>query len=66
MFRLWLEWDFGQEDMVFSSEADARRWMELFVDPEEVEFASHEEIFDEGMASIQELTLWVDPAKAIC
>ncbi|MAX04775.1 MAG: hypothetical protein CL883_05580 [Dehalococcoidia bacterium] len=26
MFRLWIEWDFGQDNFVFSSQEKAKKW----------------------------------------
>jgi hypothetical protein len=26
MWRVWCEWDVGQQDLVFKTEADARKW----------------------------------------
>jgi hypothetical protein len=58
MFRLWIEWDFGQENIVFSSQQNALDWFDgLEILDETDELLTYEVLHDEGLASIQELTV---------
>ena len=62
MFRLWLEWDYGQDDIIFTSKEKAIEWfntLDFIVDAdedekEELNFESFEE---QRLVSIQELTV---------
>lgn len=45
MFRLWMEWDFGQDDIVFTSAEAAEKWvdsneniLEMFSEEKEKEY----------------------------
>ena len=59
MYRLWIEWDFGQDDQIFRSREDARNWFERYVDLDTLgDFKTHQEIFDEGLANIEALRIW--------
>jgi hypothetical protein len=58
---LWLEWDCGQENLVFNSEEHAFAWFVQAIDENELEymyFSSHQDIFDQGMAGYQIITIW--------
>lgn len=58
MFRLWLEWDHGQENIVFSSRQGAIDWFNgLEIEDETYAILTYEVLHDEGLASIQELTV---------
>jgi hypothetical protein len=58
MFRLWIEWDFGQENIVFSSQQKAIDWFNgLKIEDENDELLTYEALNDDGLASIQELTV---------
>jgi hypothetical protein len=62
MFRLWIDWDYGQDNIVFTSRQNAIDWFNSldFVvdasedDKEELNFESLEE---QRITSIQELTV---------
>jgi hypothetical protein len=59
MFRLWIEWDFGQDNIIFSSRQNALDWFDALklgeeMDEEELNFKSLEE---QRLVSIQELTV---------
>ncbi len=58
MFRLWIEWDFGQENIVFSSQQKAIDWFNgLKIEDENDELLTYEALNYDGLASIQELTV---------
>lgn len=62
MFKLWVEWDFGQEDIVFTSKDKAIQWLDgLKIENYEFEdgqdFLTYQTLEGEGLASIQELTV---------
>jgi hypothetical protein len=59
MFRLWIEWDFGQDNIIFTSRQNALDWFDALnlgeeMDDEELNFKSLEE---QRLVSIQELTV---------
>jgi len=60
MFRLWLEWDYGQESIVFTSIEKAKQWVldqKLVDDLEDDKFLTYQELAEEGLASIEQLTI---------
>ena len=61
MFKLWCEWDIGQENCIFSSEGAAWNYFQRNLNLDEFggEFFSHKQIFDEGLAGIEGVR--VDP-----
>lgn len=62
MFRLWLEWDYGQDNIIFTSRQNAIDWfnaLDFIVgasgdDKEELNFESLQE---QHLVSIQEMTV---------
>jgi hypothetical protein len=68
MFRLWCEWDCGQDELLFNSEEDAKLFLKLYFHEESkaeghnvlysMDFHSVDEIFEQGLASCQKLTVW--------
>lgn len=60
MFKVWLEWDYGQEDFVFTSEEAAKRWVNeaqistgnYDEDGAEI-FDTYDALEEDGMVSIQ-------------
>jgi len=65
MFRLWIEWDYGQEDAVFTTEEKAMAYLDKAAEaydndsPPEDRFGSGQGIIDNGLAGI--LLIRVDP-----
>ena len=62
MFKLWVEWDFGQDNIVFTSKDKAIQWLDgLKIENYEFEdgqdFLTYQTLKGEGLASIQELTV---------
>lgn len=60
MFKLWIEYDYGQEDIVFTTKEKAIQWVNDqkindWDDPEK--FLTFQDLAYEGLASIQELTV---------
>ncbi len=64
MWRVWIEWDFGQDQFVFSSEEKAEAWARSVIaaeaersdNPEDWDFKA---LTEEGLIGWDELT--VDP-----
>ena len=62
MFKVWLEWDFGQDDCVFSTKDKAIQWVNeaIKLDSLNEEFPNgYNDLWDAGYVDISELT--VDP-----
>jgi hypothetical protein len=61
-YEVWCEWDIGHDDMVFTTEAIARRWVLENENLQEVaddQFdGSIENIFTANLVGIQEKTLY--------
>ncbi len=64
MFKLWLEWDYGQDDLIFTSRDDAVRWMNGNIDYQDFDppFRDADAIFEEGLAGMREVEVYV-PGK---
>lgn len=65
LFKVWAEWDYGQDDAAFTSREAAMRCVEYIAKTYTEEtspddgFADGQALLDSGLASIQELE--VDP-----
>jgi hypothetical protein len=61
MFKLWIEWDFGQDDFIFKTKEDAKHWFRENVNLDDLgdEFRNHQQIFDEGYAGFERLKVYV-------
>lgn len=59
MFKLYCEWSYGQETLIFTSETAARDWLEWRIkdDLEAMGFECFQDIFDEGFADIAPVTI---------
>jgi hypothetical protein len=58
VWRVWAEWDMGQEYLVFSSEDAAIHWADHEIGNDaDLEFANFSEARDEGLAGLTELKL---------
>lgn len=62
MFRLWLEWDYGQDDIIFTSRQNAIDWfntLDFIVDADEddKDELNFESLQEQHLVSIQELTV---------
>ncbi len=55
-FKIWCEWDFGQDEMIFTSEEKARDWISRNFYDGYISMTV-KDAFDDGLISIQELTL---------
>lgn len=61
MYKLWLEWDFGQDDLTFKSPEDARHWLENesgIIEELDGDYGSIQEIFDDGLAAINRVRVY--------
>lgn len=59
-FRLWVEWDYGQNYYVFETEEMAKVWLDsttIFTDLGEVGLDCAQDLFDEGLAGLDIVTL---------
>ena len=65
LLKLWLEWDYGQDDMIFNSEEDAKDWMQSMIDLRDFdpEFATVQDIFESGLAGFKIVTLYKSNRK---
>jgi hypothetical protein len=64
-FRLWCEWDYGQETVIFTEERVAKNWLyariievngkEFFADSDIED--DEDFLFDEGLAGLEFVTL---------
>ena len=62
MFKLCIEWDFGQDNIVFTSKEKAIQWFnglkqENFEFEDGNDFLTYQTLENEGLASTQELTV---------
>lgn len=57
MFKVWLEWDYGQDNLIFSTKEKAIQWVNEYGP----DYTYYDELLDEGLCSIQELI--VDPTS---
>jgi hypothetical protein len=62
MFRVWLEWDYGQEDRVFTTREKAMElldWVAYISHDEgwEEPFANGQAIINDGLGGIMEVTV---------
>lgn len=58
MFKIWLEWDYGQDYVVFTSKDKAEQWVtalqiEDYDDP--TKYLTYNDIYEEGLCGIIEL-----------
>ena len=58
VYKVWLEWDFGQDNRVFKTEKSARQWIQTTVLDDgknhlEEEYADLDELFESGLAGIE-------------
>lgn len=62
MFRLWLEWDYGQDEIIFTSRQNAIDWfnaLDFIVDASEddKDELNFESLQEQHLVSIQEMTV---------
>lgn len=60
MFRLWIEWDFGQDNIIFTSRQNAIDWfnaLDLGASEDDKEELNFESLEEQRLTSIQELTV---------
>ena len=62
MFKIWLEWDYGHDDIAFTTKEKAIQWVnglkiEDYDNPEK--FLTFQDLEDEGLCGIIELI--IDP-----
>jgi hypothetical protein len=58
MFKVWLEWDYGQDHIVFTSEDKAKQWvtaLQIEDYEDSSKYLTYDDIYDEGLCSIEEL-----------
>ncbi len=57
VFRIWCEWDIGQDYQVFSSQEKAMDWLQENLNLQEVmhenEYENLDKVFDLGLVSIE-------------
>lgn len=58
-YKLWIEYDFGQENLVFEEESDAIKWLKHEVKCHRVSF---KELKDGGLFSVDTVFVW-SPSK---
>ncbi len=60
MLKLWMEWDYGQDLLVFASRDDAVIWMNRTIEFEDFDdsIQSVDDIFNEGFAGFSKLEPW--------
>jgi hypothetical protein len=66
LIRLCLEWDYGQDYLVFNSEEDAFAYVETVIDVSNLKLwhiDSHQDVFDQGFAGYETITIWENPTK---
>lgn len=66
MFKIWLEWDYGQDSFVFTTKEKAIQWVtDLKIENYEFEgqgdFLDYSMLYEEGLCFIEELE--VDPTS---
>lgn len=54
MYKLWCEFDFGQEDVIFTSPKAAWKWLRAEIEANDME-DSISELQENGLAGIKEL-----------
>ena len=58
MYKLWLEWDLGQDTIIFTSKEKGMKWLEKNMDCDLKQYyKSAQDIMDEGMGSFQEIVI---------
>ena len=59
--KLWCEWDYGQDSVIFTEESVAKNWLYVNMggreELDEIGFGSVEEIFDEYLAGFNIISL---------
>jgi hypothetical protein len=59
MYRVWSEWDCGEENIIFKTKADAMDWVEENPYLKEVECGyTNEELWNEGLIGIEEVEVY--------
>lgn len=56
VFKLWVEWELGQDDVVFSSEEKAWEWLEERL-PAVGITETADELYEDGNCGIDEVTV---------
>lgn len=54
VFKLWVEWELGQDDVVFSTEQKAWQWLNERLPDVDIE-ESVEELIEGSLAGVEEL-----------
>jgi hypothetical protein len=60
MYKVWLEWDFGQDNKVFKTKKSAKKWIQeevLIVVAISKEFSSVEELLESGLVGIEKVEI---------
>lgn len=58
-YKLWVEYELGQEDVIFKNQEDAIAWLKWVIDGQDITF---EELEEGGLFGIETITLW-KPSK---
>lgn len=58
-YKIWVEYELGQEDVIFKSQEDAIAWLKLVIDGQDITF---EELEEDGLFSVKTLSVW-KPSK---
>jgi len=57
LYSLWCEYDYGQENMVFVSEKDAKEFLQNQIENQEDDWTALE-LWDDGLAAVEELQFY--------
>lgn len=57
MFKLWCEYDYGQDGVIFVTKLDAEHFLQKRIDEQEDDWTA-KELFDDGLADVEKVEIY--------